>query len=330
MYHVGVGLTTNMKVQATKWVAENADAMGIHSIWIGEDIGIGQDPFILAASCLIHTRTVRVGTGIVPISVHNLSTLARAALSLHEIGQGRFVFGTGIGGLQDLTKLGIVLKKPVSVLRQALDSLRALWAGDTVSLENELFVLDGYSLKTSDAKIPIFLGVRGPQMLRLVGESADGAILSGPIDYLRYAVREIDQSAKKSGRDPNTIEKVAWLPTIPTFKGEKESLAKKVVAIVVADMPESIIDMLSVDREKVDLIKNAVAKDGPKAGIEYIDDEIIDTFAIAGGLTHMVDVFERVASVGITEVLLGPPFSGDWRSAMTEILHEIEARRQWL
>jgi len=315
-----------MKVKATKWIAENSDSLGVHSIWIGEDIGIGQDPFILSASSLIHSQQTRIGTGIVPITVHNITTLARAVLSLHEISNGRFIFGTGIGGIQDLKKLGITLKKPVTTLHQTIDCLRALWAGDKVSTQNELFSLDDYELRTSSAQIPVFLGVRGPQMLRLVGELADGAVLSGPIDYLKYAVKEIDQSASSAGRNPKQIEKVAWLPTIPTFKGAQESLAKKVVAIVVADMPDSIIDMLSVNREKIEVVRKAVASKGPDAGIPYIDEELIDTFAIAGNLQHMVDMFERISSVGITEVVLGPPFSGDWRGAMTDIFNEIRSR----
>ncbi|MFW9932147.1 MAG: LLM class flavin-dependent oxidoreductase [Candidatus Thorarchaeota archaeon] len=327
LYHASVGITTNMKVQATKWIAENADSMGVHSIWIGEDIGIGQDPFILSAASLMHTQKTRVGTGIVPISVHNITTLARAALSLQEIGSGRFVFGTGIGGIQDLKKLGIELKKPVTLLRQTVKCLRSLWEGRKITVKNELFELDEYELRTADTRIPVFLGVRGPQMLKLVGEEADGAILSGPIEYLRYAVKEINEAALKSGRKSNDVEKIAWLPTIPTFKGGKEKLAKKVVAIVVADMPVSIIDMLAVDKERIDKIREVVASEGPDVGANLIDDDIMDTFAIAGTLTHMVDMFEQVASVGITEVVLGPPFSGDWRGAMQDIFNEIQIRR---
>ena len=329
VYRASVGITTNMRFEATKWIAENADSMGVHRIWMGEDIDIGQDIFVLAASMLLHTKGVKIGTGIVPIAVHRISTLARGTLSLQEIGEGRFAFGTGIGGIQDLKKLGIQLKKPVTTLRETMQCLRELWAGKTVTIQNELFTLDGYSLGPSvKTSIPIFLGVRGPQMLRLAGEVADGVILSGPLDYLRYAVKEINQAATNAGRISSDVEKVAWIPTIPTFRGGKESLAKKVVAIVVADMPDQILDMLSVDRAKIDHLRSAVESGGPDAGIPLIDDELIDTFAIAGGLEHMVDMFEQIAALGLTEVVLGPPFSGNWRAAMKEILGEISSRSE--
>jgi hypothetical protein len=41
----------------------------------------------------------------------------------------------------------------------------------------------------------------------------------------------------------------------------------------------------------------------------------------------MVDRFETLAKMGLTEVVLGPPFSGNWRGAMTEIFQEIERRQ---
>ncbi|MDF1538816.1 MAG: LLM class flavin-dependent oxidoreductase [Candidatus Thorarchaeota archaeon] len=328
VYKASVGITTNMKVDSTKWIAKSADSLGVHSIWIGEDIGIGQEVFSLTASCLLHSSRVRVGTGIVPMSVHNISTIARAALSLQEIANGRFVLGTGIGGLQDLHKLGIDLTKPVTVLRDTVSTLRKLWAGETVNTHNQLFELDNYNMRnTGEVQIPIFLGVRGPQMLRLSGQIADGVILSGPPDYLRDAVDEINKAARKVGRTPDMIEKVAWLPTIPTFKGGKEKLAKKVVSIVVADMPTAVIDMLSIDSEKINRLREAVARGGPNAGIPFVDNEMMDTFTISGDCNHMVNMFERIVQLGVTEVVLGPPFSGDWRGAMTDIFEEITSRR---
>ena len=101
MYRASVGITTNMKSTATSWIAENAAYLGADGIWIGEDIDIGQDIFVLTAATLLQSEKVRVGIGITPMTIHNISTLARAGLTLQEIGQGRFVFGTGIGGMQD-------------------------------------------------------------------------------------------------------------------------------------------------------------------------------------------------------------------------------------
>ncbi len=329
MYRASVGITTSMKVSATSWIGENADSLGIDGIWVGEDIGIGQETSILTAYLLSKTTNVRVGTGIMPITIHNISTLARAALTLNEIGNGRYVLGIGLGGIQDLIKHGVNLAKPVTELRKSTQVLRQLFNAETVSVQSELMDLKGFSLSINNpARIPIFFGVRGPQMLKQAGEIADGVILSGPSDYIKYAIGIINKSAAAEGRKAEDVEKVVWLPTIPTFKGGSEKLAKSVVALVVADTPIQVLDLLDIDRERADRIRQAVAESGPKEGAKFIDQHFIDTFSISGSCEHMVDRFEIFNSLGATELVLGPPFSGDWREAMADIFHEIHLRRE--
>ncbi len=328
MYNVSIGITTNMGESATGWIAQNADSLGARSIWIGEDIALGQETFVLTANTLMQTKNVRVGTGIIPVPVHNIATLARVGLALSEIGEGRFAFGFGIGGLQDLERHGINIRKPVTELRKTVQTLTRLWEGETVDSESEMFSLKNFGLgQANPLKIPIFLGVRGPQMLKLTGKIADGVILSGPFDYLRNAITMVDDAAEEVGKERSSVEKVVWVPTIPTFKGTQERIAKQVVALVIADTPSSVIDMLSVDRERVEKIRETVAASSPKEGAEYVDNELLDVFSISGTREHMVDRFEQLAKIGANEVVIGPPFSGDWREATTEIFEEVNSRR---
>jgi len=328
MYRASVGITTSMSVRATNWIGSNAETLGVEGIWVGEDIGIGQETSILSADLLSRTENVRVGTGIIPITVHNLSTIARGSLTLHEIGKGRYTLGIGIGGMQDLIKHGIHLNKPVTELRKSTQALRQLFQTGTVTIQTELANLNEFNLRIDEpARIPIFYGVRGPQMLKLSGKIADRVILSGPIDYIKYAIEVVDKAAAAEGRKTEDVEKVIWVPTIPTFKGGSEKLAKRVVAIVVADTPEQVLDLLDIDRERANKIREAVAESGPKEGAEFVDQQFMDTFAISGSCEHMVDRFELFNNLGATELVLGPPFSGDWREAMTDIFQEIHLRR---
>lgn len=328
MYRASVGITTHMSVRATNWIGENVEKIGVDGLWVGEDIGIGQETSILSANLLIKTNTARVGTGIIPISVHNISTIARLALTLHETGNGRFVLGIGIGGMQDLIKYGIKLSRPVTELENSTQILRQLFRAESVTAQTQLSNLDEFSLRIPDpVDIPIFYGVRGPQMLKLAGRVADGVIISGPIDYIKYAMGLVDNAAKSVGRRVGDVEKVVWLPTIPTFKGGSEKLAKRVVAIVVADTPEPVLDLLDIDRERAERIQKAVAKSGPDEGAKLVDQQFIDTFAISGSCEHMVDKFDMIHRLGATELVLGPPFSGNWREAMTDIFREIHLRR---
>ena len=69
-----------------------------------------------------------------------------------------------------------------------------------------------------------------------------------------------------------------------------------------------------------------MAASSPKEGAEYVDDELLDVFSISGTKEHMVVRFEELEKIGATEVVIGPPFSGDWRDATSEIFDEFKSR----
>ncbi|TFF92534.1 LLM class flavin-dependent oxidoreductase [Candidatus Thorarchaeota archaeon] len=325
MYRLSLGITTKMSVETTDWIARHAKTLGADGIWIGEDIGAGQDVFVLAASVLLRTSEVRVGTGIVPISTHNLTTIARSSLALHEVGNGRFALGLGIGGTQDLQSAGMRIRKPVTEMRKATELLHSLWRGETVSVMTELTEVESYSLRLSeDITVPVFFGVRGPQMLDLAGRVSDGVILSGPFEYIERAIDIVRNAAVDTSRDPAEIEIVVWIPTIPTFRGIKKKVARRIVALVVADTPESVVEMLSVNPEKLAKIRRKVASAGPKAGAEFVDDHVLDAFSISGSKQHMANQFETLASLGVNEIVLGPPYAGEWKSSLAEVIREAK------
>jgi alkanesulfonate monooxygenase SsuD/methylene tetrahydromethanopterin reductase-like flavin-dependent oxidoreductase (luciferase family) len=163
-------------------------------------------------------------------------------------------------------------------------------------------------------------------MISLGGRLADGVILSGPVDYLRDAINIVNRAAEDAKRNSDDIEKVIWVPTIPHSIDSDSNLAKRVVAIVVADTPLKITDRLNLDQEKIAKIRDAVSKGGPDAGARHVDRETLEMFSIAGDISHMADRFEELYKMGATEILVGPPFSGDWRRSVTTLVAEIRQR----
>ncbi len=324
MYRVSIGITTGLKPEIADWVSRNAERLLAHGVWIGEDIGRGPDPFVLAAMILLRTRTVRVGTGILPVVTHGFDGLARSSASLAMICNDRFALGIGIGGTRDLLKRGLTVRRPVSLLRSTVLDLRRVWSGERITVTNEMFNLTGYKLgMESTPTIPIFLGVRGPQMLRLAGEIADGVILSGPIDYIGDAIRIVNDSARHNERGP--IEIVVWQPIIPLVSDE-EDLARTIVAIIVADTPQGVMNMIDVDPGLVRNVKRAVTEGGPAAGAEFVDSTLVDAFVICGSTEEIVDKFDEFAGMGATEVVIGPPFVGEWKKTVGEIIEEARTR----
>ena len=320
-YRIGVGLTTAMSQKTIDSVLDGVDNSGARSVWIGEDMGRGHDIFVLAAAAVMRTRTARVGTAIVPVATHTIMDIAKAAASLHALRLGSFVLGIGIGGMQDLRRLGIAVERPVTMLRDAIRNLRALWMGEEVSLE---FVKDEPVVVSIDRKtpvsIPIFLGVRGPQMLRLAGELADGVILSGPARYIEWAIRRVKEATRDAHRRARDVEIVVWKPVITTKMPNRDALAKRIVAIVVADTPSSILGMLDINQDRVSRLKEAVARGQLDAGAKLVSSEMIEEFSITGTPRQVAEKFSHFAQMGVTEFVFGPPFGRNWRETIRDVL----------
>ena len=67
-------------------------------------------------------------------------------------------------------------------------------------------------------RIPIFFAAMGPQMLRLVGSAADGVLLNvgASVEYVRWAVNQIQAGAEAAGRTRGDVTVAAWITAYVT------------------------------------------------------------------------------------------------------------------
>ncbi len=300
-------------------IAAVAERAGIHGIWIGEDIGRGYDVFTQASIMMLNAPTKNVGIGITSPIVRNISTIARAAAALREIDPARFRLGLGVGGLQDLARLGLAVDKPVAMLKEAVDALRRIWAGETVTLRGENFHLQQFLARYPVGfTIPVYLGVRGPSLLRLAGRIADGVILSGPLAYLKKALEMVRTSAIGGGFRSRP-RSVVWLPTVVVRKRADGELAKAVAATVIADTPLSVLKMAGISDSAVERVRRTARERSYTAASRHVTKELLDSFAISGDAVHLSQVFQSLAKLGADELVLGPPYG----SSAARSIHEV-------
>jgi 5,10-methylenetetrahydromethanopterin reductase len=305
-------------------IAAVAERTGVHGIWIGEDIGRGCDIFTQASIMMLSARTKNVGIGITSPIVRNISTIARAAAALREIDPARFRLGLGVGGLQDLARLGLTVDKPVAMLKDAVDAMRRIWAGETVTLRGETFhlrqFLGRYRLGFT---IPVYLGVRGPSLLRLAGRIADGVVLSGPLGYLKKALEMVRASAIGRGLRSRPTS-VIWLPTVVVRKRTDRKLAKAVAATVIADTPPSVLKMAGISDSAVERIRKTARERSYAAASKHITKELLDSFTISGDAKHVSLVFQSLAKLGADEIVLGPPYGSSTARSIHEVVRAWE------
>ncbi len=125
-----------------------------------------------------HTRRLKVGSLVLCDGLRHPALLARQAVSLDHASGGRFELGIGWGSYQpDFDNFGIAPGEPgkrVRRLRESLEVIKALWAGETVDYDGEFHHLRGAVQSPSPlAKIPIVVGGAGPKTLAIVRDFAD-------------------------------------------------------------------------------------------------------------------------------------------------------------
>jgi probable F420-dependent oxidoreductase len=144
-----------------------AEAAGYDDFWTGETNGAdGFTPLVLAAA---HTERVRLGTGIVNPFTRGPAVLAQHAAALADASRGRFVLGLGSSSNVIVERWnGVAFEKPLSKVREAVQALRPVLAGERGP--------GGFRLETAPAHpIPIVVAALRGKMLALAAEVADGA-----------------------------------------------------------------------------------------------------------------------------------------------------------
>lgn len=316
-----IGVTSGMALRKIVGLTELTQNLGLSNVWIGEDITAPHDVFTVASIILLKFPTVSVSIGITSPLIRNISTLARASVSLTEVGGDRhFRLGLGIGGLQDLTRLGIVVKNPESRMLNAATLLRRIWKGETLSFENGDFVVENYYTRYGlGYYIPIFFGVRGPKLLKLAGEIADGVILSGPKTYLKKAVELVKDSVKKSPQLARNFQFVVWVPTILVEKKSDLNLVKRSVAFVLADTPKKVLEMAEINYDEIEEIKQFSRNYETTKASRLVTEDLIEEVAIYGNARQICETFESLEKVGVQEVVFGPPYGTNPKTAITEL-----------
>ncbi|MCS7096162.1 MAG: LLM class flavin-dependent oxidoreductase [Candidatus Bathyarchaeota archaeon] len=309
-----VGVTSFFPWKRFVQILKAAGDDAFNTLWIGEDINGSVDVFVQALFALSSTR-LNVGIGITSIYFHKLVNIARAAASLSEVSLNRFRLGIGVGSLKILSEMGIPIERPVSTMREAAFLLRKIWNEERTTFNGSSFVFNDYIPHYRPfSRIPLYFGVRGRKLLELAGEIADGVIISGPKTYIRKAI-ELFRS-KSGGADKRIV---VWLPTILIERKEDLDLAKEAVVVVLADTPQQVIRLSSISPEEAQVICRFYIQGDMKRAIELVSDEIMDEMLFYGSAQEICEAFTYLETLGVHEVVFGPPFGRKLESSIMEI-----------
>jgi 5,10-methylenetetrahydromethanopterin reductase len=134
-------------------------------------------PLLLIAGV---TERVRIGPAALNPSTLHPVELAGQAAALDLASGGRAYLGLVAGAWLD--RLGLDERRPVQRMREAIEIVRRLHAGDRSGFAGELFTLaPGAGLEYVPARdrMPLMIGTWKPRMAALAGETADEVKIGG-------------------------------------------------------------------------------------------------------------------------------------------------------
>jgi alkanesulfonate monooxygenase SsuD/methylene tetrahydromethanopterin reductase-like flavin-dependent oxidoreductase (luciferase family) len=160
-------------------IAQAADQAGLEELWLWEDCFLGGG-VSAAAAALAWTDNLKVGIGIMPTPFRNVALCAMEIATLARLSSGRALPGIGHGVQEWMGQVGARAASPLTLLREYATALRALLAGESVTVQGRYVKLDAVKLDWPPAEVPpLYIGSTGPKTLALGGEVGDGTILTG-------------------------------------------------------------------------------------------------------------------------------------------------------
>jgi 5,10-methylenetetrahydromethanopterin reductase len=240
--------------------------------------------------------------------------LAAAVASLDELSGGRALLALGAGG-SGFAEMHLERKHVNEALRETVTMIRALFGGETVTFDGRLYKLSNARLRFEvRPDIPILIASRSPLNLELAGEIADGAVIATYVskEQLAFAIERVKAGAKKVGRRLEDVRLISWVYTSISDDGRQavENVRPFVTQALVNTSPEAYPAILGGFDEALPSFLGKCRAMG-RAGLEaayrdrqYLTDEVIKRFSVAGTAQDCVAKIKEIVSFGIHEIWL--------------------------
>jgi F420-dependent oxidoreductase-like protein len=198
---VGAGMGPDGEIGALLDRFAKVEADGFASAWVANIFS--HDALTLLALAGRVTKTIELGTFIVPTYPRHPVALAQQALSVSAATGGRLLLGLGLSHKVVIENMmGLDYSKPIRHTREYLSVLNPLLAGERVQFRGEEYRVAAQVSVPGAPRPTLLFAALGPQMLKLAGRMTDGtAVWMGGPKYLETAhIPALRASASKAGR----------------------------------------------------------------------------------------------------------------------------------
>ena len=199
-------------------IAERAEALGFHSVWVGDSLTARPriDALTTLAAVGARTHRVRLGTAIYLAALRNPILLAYQLASLDWLSGGRVDFGIGYGrpkepvAEHEFEILGLDPRARMKISEETVEIMRRLWRENDVSYNGKFTRFDHVTIEPKPVQpggVPIWLASNNVEPgLKRVARLADAWInnIKSP-EVFGECWKKIESYAADAGRAPGAI-----------------------------------------------------------------------------------------------------------------------------
>lgn len=198
---------------------EWGESLGYDDVWMTEhhfvDDGHSPSPLVLASATAARTKKMRIGTGVLLLPLYDPIRVAEDCAAIDLVSGGRFDLGVGVGyRVEEFEGLGIDRKTRGGRTNEALQIIRRLWEGESVTFHGKHFHLDGVRitpLPLQKPHPPIWVGGFSDAATKRAARYADGFIGTGDLSGVYPQYLEALRVAGKPTDKPRVAGGHFWL-----------------------------------------------------------------------------------------------------------------------
>lgn len=283
-------------------LARHCEQLGFDTLWHSNQ-RFHREMFTRMASSAMVTERIGIGGAVAEaFAVHPLIT-SQTLASIDELSEGRATLALGAGG-SGFQMMGITRQQSALVLKEALQIMKPLLAGQEVTFEGQVIQATKARLDFKPIRpAPLWVATRGDLTLTMAGEHADGVILAtyATPPGIQEALQLVEKGTRRGGR---SLDALRIMSRVDTCVHQQASCAYDGSRGMVARfLWSSYPDRNFVKRAGLEVPENVEALIAARdyslipqiAGL--VSDELVSAFTWSG-TPEMVA--ERVASIAHT------------------------------
>jgi alkanesulfonate monooxygenase SsuD/methylene tetrahydromethanopterin reductase-like flavin-dependent oxidoreductase (luciferase family) len=241
--------------------------------------------------------------------------LAFQAATVGQISAGGFTLGVGTGGYGPDYWAHVGLpNRPIAIMRDYLTIVTGLLAGKTVTYEGAVLNAAGLSLGARDLpRVPVQLGALGPQMVRLAGELADGALLNWATpERIAQSRQFVAEGAARTGRDPKDVALTMYIRVCvdEDVAAARRAFGRQVLGYAMArpGMPldsgyRAMFGQMGFDAVLSDVERRHADGEPLDALVDVVPDELLNSVGYYGPASGAAEAYARL-SRGLDETIV--------------------------